>query len=121
MIDDHSNTSQKPPSSNDADDQKKDPKAAADSLKAAPLKSTETKKTATANPNTRKTATESKPTLTPVPQTEPEKLFLPVVPIREGVLFPSTESVLTFGRIISVEAVHEAKRTKNLVILLSQK
>ncbi len=52
---------------------------------------------------------------------EKEKLVLPVVPIREGVLFPSTESVLTFGRVISVEAVHEAKRTKNLVVLLSQK
>jgi len=52
---------------------------------------------------------------------EPENVILPVVPIREGVLFPSTESVLTFGRIISVEAIHEAKRTKNLVILLSQK
>ncbi len=52
---------------------------------------------------------------------EPEQLTLPVVPIREGVLFPSTESVLTFGRVISVEAIHEAKRTKNLVVLLSQK
>ncbi len=50
-----------------------------------------------------------------------EELLLPVVPIREGVLFPSTESVLTFGRVISVEAIHEAKRTKNLVVLLSQK
>ncbi len=48
-------------------------------------------------------------------------LTLPVVPIREGVLFPNTESVLTFGRVISVEAIHEAKRTKNLVILLSQR
>jgi len=50
-----------------------------------------------------------------------EKQTLPVVPIREGVLFPSTESVLTFGRVISVEAINEAKRTKNLVVLLSQK
>ncbi len=56
----------------------------------------------------------------PIPST-PEQLILPVVPIREGVLFPSTESVLTFGRVISVEAVQEAKRTKNLVVLLSQK
>jgi len=55
-----------------------------------------------------------------VPQ-DPNKLILPVVPIREGVLFPSTESVLTFGRVISVEAIHEAKRTKDLVVLLSQR
>jgi ATP-dependent Lon protease len=52
---------------------------------------------------------------------KPEQLTLPVVPIREGVLFPSTESVLTFGRVISVEAVHEAKRSNNLVVLLSQR
>jgi ATP-dependent Lon protease len=57
----------------------------------------------------------------PVKPTAPERLKLPVVPIREGVLFPSTESVLTFGRAISVEAVLEAKRTQNLVVLLSQK
>ena len=50
-----------------------------------------------------------------------ENLTLPVVPIREGVLFPSTESVLTFGRIISVEAIHEATRNKNLIVLLSQR
>ena len=53
--------------------------------------------------------------------TEPEILTLPVVPIREGVLFPNTESVLTFGRIISVEAVQEAKRSQNMVVLLSQR
>lgn len=52
---------------------------------------------------------------------EPERLTLPVVPIREGVLFPSTESVLTFGRVISVEAVQEAKRAQNMVVLLSQR
>lgn len=50
-----------------------------------------------------------------------EKMILPVVPIREGVLFPSTESVLTFGRVISVEAIHEAKRSQNMVVLLSQR
>src|SRR6185369_9511596 len=52
---------------------------------------------------------------------ETEKLTLPVVPIREGVLFPSTESVLTFGRVISVEAIHEAKRSQSMVVLLSQR
>ncbi len=59
--------------------------------------------------------------VTPLENKTAEKLTLPVVPIREGVLFPSTESVLTFGRVISVEAVHEAKRTQNLVVLLSQR
>jgi ATP-dependent Lon protease len=71
------------------------------------------------------TQSASQPPMTasaPTTQEKPkEKLLLPVVPIREGVLFPSTESVLTFGRVISVEAIHEATRTQNLVILLSQK
>ena len=49
------------------------------------------------------------------------QLTLPVVPIREGVLFPSTESVLTFGRKISLNAIGDSKHTKNLVILLTQK
>ena len=52
---------------------------------------------------------------------ETELLTLPVVPIREGVLFPSTESVLTFGRKISLNSIKAAKHTKNLVILLTQK
>ncbi len=45
---------------------------------------------------------------------------LPVVPIREGVLFPSTESVLTFGRKISLNAIKDSLKTKKTVILLTQ-
>lgn len=59
--------------------------------------------------------------ITKTAPSEPEFLTLPVVPIREGVLFPNTESVLTFGRVISVEAVNQAKRADNLVVLLSQR
>lgn len=47
--------------------------------------------------------------------------FLPVVPIREGVLFPSTESVLTFGRNISLNAIKESSKTKKNVVLLTQR
>lgn len=47
---------------------------------------------------------------------------LPVIPIREGVLFPHTESVLTFGRQLSLNGIEEAsKSSRNLVVLLSQK
>ncbi|MBW7944271.1 endopeptidase La [Patescibacteria group bacterium] len=63
-------------------------------------------------------------TSVPSPKSEakqPERLTLPIVPIREGVLFPNTESVLTFGRVISVEAVNQAKRDNNMVVLLSQR
>lgn len=48
-------------------------------------------------------------------------LILPVVPIREGVLFPGTESVLTFGRKSSIAAIKQARYTKNLVVLVTQK
>lgn len=46
---------------------------------------------------------------------------LPVIPIREGVLFPHTESVLTFGRALSLQGIENADKTRNLVILLTQK
>ncbi len=48
----------------------------------------------------------------------PQEQALPVVPIREGVLFPSTESVLTFGRSISLNAIKEAQKTKKMVFNL---
>lgn len=59
--------------------------------------------------------------------TEPEPEILekpavyPIVPIREGVLFPSTESVLSFGRSVSLNAIREAIRTKKMVVLLTQR
>ena len=64
------------------------------------------------------------------PETKPGSLSrlpsnqftLPVIPIREGVLFPHTESVLTFGRKLSLNGIEQAsKSSRNLVILLSQK
>ncbi len=50
-----------------------------------------------------------------------QQLVLPVVPIREGVLFPSTESVLTFGRPVSIAAIQESAQSQNLIVLLTQK
>lgn len=51
-----------------------------------------------------------------------DQLVLPVVPIREGVLFPSTESVLTFGRDLSLNAINQAAESDNkYVVLLTQK
>lgn len=47
--------------------------------------------------------------------------ILPVVPIREGVLFPSTESVLTFGRSVSLNAIKDSAKTKKMVLLLTQR
>lgn len=49
------------------------------------------------------------------------QLTLPVIPIREGVLFPSTESVLTFGRKLSLKAINDGKAENQYVVLLTQK
>ncbi len=46
---------------------------------------------------------------------------LPVVPLRQGLLFPNTETVLTFGRKISVAAIKEAATNQKLIVLVSQK
>jgi len=55
----------------------------------------------------------------PAPKTP--ALTLPVVPIREGVLFPSTESILTFGRSISLNAIQDVDEKNNMVVLITQK
>jgi ATP-dependent Lon protease len=50
------------------------------------------------------------------------QLKLPVIPLKEGLLFPVTESVLTFGRKISIAGLKAAsKNQKKLVILVAQK
>ncbi len=48
-------------------------------------------------------------------------LILDAIPIREGVLFPSTESVLTFGRTLSLNAIKNIERDKKTVVLITQK
>ncbi len=56
--------------------------------------------------------------LRPLPANQ---LVLPVVPIREGVLFPSTESVLQFSRPVSVEAIQASLKSQNMIVLLTQR
>lgn len=56
--------------------------------------------------------------LRPLPSNQ---MVLPVVPIREGVLFPSTESVLTFGRAMSIVSIQESLKSQNMIVLLTQK
>jgi len=46
---------------------------------------------------------------------------LPIVPLREGVIFPHVETILSFGRPASVAAVEAAFKTDRLVCFLSQK
>ena len=51
---------------------------------------------------------------------QPEKT-LPLVAIREGVIFPHTEVVLTFGRPKSLAAIEAASKSGRLIALLTQK
>ncbi len=51
----------------------------------------------------------------------PDQSIYPVVPVREGVVFPNTENVLIFGRQKSILAIQEALKKDKKVILLSQK
>jgi ATP-dependent Lon protease len=46
---------------------------------------------------------------------------LPVIPIRDGVVFPNTEIVLTFGRPRSLAAIETANAGDRLVVLVMQK
>lgn len=50
-----------------------------------------------------------------------EDTVLPIIPIKEGVLYPSTESVLTFGRKLSQNSVRRALKANKLVVLVTQK
>src|SRR3990167_6486158 len=51
----------------------------------------------------------------------PKPKQYPVVAIREGVIFPNTESILTFGRKRSVAAVNAAFKNDRKIIFVSQK
>lgn len=57
---------------------------------------------------------------TPKPDSAPTGQY-PVVAIREGVIFPNTESILTFGRKKSVAAVNAAFQGERKVVFVSQK
>src|SRR3989344_8581402 len=45
----------------------------------------------------------------------------PIIPIRNGVVFPDTESVLVFGRQRSIAAIDNAFRTNSLAVVTMQK
>ncbi|MEK9143813.1 MAG: LON peptidase substrate-binding domain-containing protein, partial [Patescibacteria group bacterium] len=47
--------------------------------------------------------------------------ILPVVPIRDGIVFPGTEMILTFGRQRSVSAIEAAQNSGKRVVLVMQR
>lgn len=51
----------------------------------------------------------------------PSETVLPVVPIRDGIVFPGTEMILTFGRQRSVSAIEAAQSSGKRVILVMQR
>lgn len=50
-----------------------------------------------------------------------EQSVFPIVPVREGIVFPSTENVLVFGRPKSVQGIEEALKKDKQVVLVMQK
>lgn len=56
-----------------------------------------------------------------VPQIEIPVTRLPLIALREGVVFPHTESILTFARTRSVRAIEDAVRSHRNVVLVTQK
>jgi ATP-dependent Lon protease len=52
---------------------------------------------------------------------DPDKKWYPLAAIREGVVFPHVEMVLTFGRSKSVNAVNEAFTGKGTLVFVTQK
>ncbi len=57
----------------------------------------------------------------PMAEITPTEHVLPVVPIRDGIVFPGTEMILTFGRARSVAAIEAAQSVGKRVVLVMQK
>lgn len=54
-------------------------------------------------------------------QTNPNIRILPLINLKEGVIFPDTEAILTFGRPNSVNSIVEASQANQEVCFVSQK
>lgn len=52
---------------------------------------------------------------------DPVERIVPVIPIRDGIIFPSTDSVLTFGRPKSLSALESAFQHERIVCFVLQK
>ncbi|EKD67118.1 MAG: hypothetical protein ACD_48C00593G0002 [uncultured bacterium] len=52
---------------------------------------------------------------------QPKEYLLPVVPIRDGIVFPNTEMILTFGRQRSVASIEAAQNTGKRVLFVMQR
>ncbi len=59
--------------------------------------------------------------LTPPKKPEGNIRILPLITLKEGVLFPETEAILTFGRPASITGINEAIQNNSEVCFVSQK
>ncbi|MFZ2202033.1 MAG: endopeptidase La [Microgenomates group bacterium] len=59
--------------------------------------------------------------LTPPKKPEGNIRILPLITLKEGVIFPDTEAILTFGRPASINGVNEAVQSNTEVCFVSQK
>ncbi|OGD71938.1 endopeptidase La [Candidatus Collierbacteria bacterium RIFCSPLOWO2_01_FULL_50_23] len=59
--------------------------------------------------------------LTPPKKPEGNIRILPLITLKEGVIFPDTEAILTFGRPASINGVNEATQNNSEVCFVSQK
>ncbi|NMB57238.1 endopeptidase La [Candidatus Beckwithbacteria bacterium] len=64
---------------------------------------------------------QDKPKSTTSEKLKPKNIVLPLVPLRDVVIFPYLEIVLSFGRSQSIKAVEQASKTDNLICLVAQK
>ncbi len=69
--------------------------------------------------SSRKTVTSAEPTADVAPAKKP--VLFPVAPLKEGVVFPHTETVLVFGRSASKLAVEAAHATHKHLVIVAQK
>lgn len=59
--------------------------------------------------------------LDPKSSSEKKPNTVPLVTLREGVIFPNTEAILSFGRTGSIHSVNKAEDTDKLICIASQK
>jgi len=51
----------------------------------------------------------------------PDQTVLPIVAVRDGIVFPKTENVLVFGRLKSITTINEALKSDKKIVLVMQK
>ena len=51
----------------------------------------------------------------------PDQTVLPIVAVRDGIVFPKTENVLVFGRLKSITTINEALKSDKKIVFVMQK